>query len=461
MKKFLLEIIVFVCGAVVMAFEILGSRVLGPYVGTSISVWTSIIGVILGSLSLGYWLGGRIADRNPSFKTLSVIIFLSAVFIAISTLIKAFLLNFLLDFIIDIRWVSVIASLILFAIPSILLGMVSPYAVKLKIKSLSKSGSTAGNLYAISTLGSITGTFLAGFYLIPNFKITNILYILSLTLIFFSTIMYLTFWKKQKFPVSLFNLVLILFFIFSNSCVQHKNDKPIKIAISKANSTKHNGTYAKWLKSVDSTIICINMYNIAKDSVIEILKNCSGLLLTGGTDVYSGQYNKEYDTARCEEPNLKRDSLEFLLIENAIKLKMPVLGICRGEQILNVALGGSLIIDIPTDFDTLVTHRCNDAFDCFHEVQIDTCSLLFKICNTISGTVNSNHHQAIDRLADNLRATAHSDDNLIEAIEWKKPDEKSFLLGIQWHPERMEYNNELSLPIAKRFIEEVKIFSNK
>lgn len=191
MKKLFLEITVFVCGAVVMAFEIIGSRMLGPYVGTSIFVWTSIIGVILLSLSLGYLSGGRIADKNPRFTILSLIILLSGVFITFSTLIKDAVLEFLLENIYDIKIISVISSLILFSIPSILLGMVSPFAVRLKIKNLAKSGSTVGNLYAISTVGSITGTFLAGFYLIPGFRITNILYLFSITLVIISALLFI------------------------------------------------------------------------------------------------------------------------------------------------------------------------------------------------------------------------------------------------------------------------------
>ncbi len=183
MKKYFLEIVVFLCGAVVMAFEIIGSRMLGPYVGTSMLVWTSIIGVILLSLSVGYYWGGRIADKLPRPDILSFIIFVSALFIIFSTFLKDDILKLLLNLISNIKIVSVLASLILFTIPSVLLGMVSPYAARIKMKSIEKSGSTVGNLYAISTIGSILGVFLAGFYLIPNFKITNILLLLSIVLI--------------------------------------------------------------------------------------------------------------------------------------------------------------------------------------------------------------------------------------------------------------------------------------
>lgn len=183
MKKFTLEIVVFICGAVVMAYEIIGSRMLGPYVGTSMFVWTSIIGIILLSLSIGYILGGRIADKKPRADILSMFIFTSALFIILSTLLKDVLLNFLLSSISNIQVVSIIASILLFTIPSILLGMVSPFAARIKMKSVEKSGSTVGNLYAISTVGSIIGVFLAGFYFVPNFKITSILMLFAIALI--------------------------------------------------------------------------------------------------------------------------------------------------------------------------------------------------------------------------------------------------------------------------------------
>lgn len=183
MKKFTLEIVAFFCGAVVMAFEIVGSRMLGPYVGTSMFAWTSIIGVILLSLSIGYFWGGRIADMRPRADILSLFIFISALFIIITLVVKESVLEILLGSIDNIHIVSVIASLVLFAIPSILLGMVSPFAVRIKMKSLEKSGSTVGNLYAISTVGSIVGVFLAGFFLIPTLKITNILMLLAIVLI--------------------------------------------------------------------------------------------------------------------------------------------------------------------------------------------------------------------------------------------------------------------------------------
>lgn len=186
MGKYKLEIIVFISGAVVMIFELVGSRVLAPHLGSSIFTWTSLIGVILGSLSLGYWLGGKWADQGASYNTLGRILLIAGVLLALTNLFKDPFLILLTNIISDIRIASLIGALVLFALPSVLLGTVSPYAVKLKIINVETSGTTVGNLYALSTLGSIVGTFLAGFWLIPFFGSTRIIYILGLILVLIS-----------------------------------------------------------------------------------------------------------------------------------------------------------------------------------------------------------------------------------------------------------------------------------
>lgn len=190
LKTYKLEIAVFTAGAVVMVLELVGSRLLAPYLGTSIIVWTSLIGVILGSLSWGYWWGGRLADKNPNYKTFSLIFFWSAVFIgaaAVSNQIISLFISFLIR---DIRLGSLAAAFLIFALPSALLGMISPYAMRLKMKDMAHSGATAGNLYAISTIGSIVGTFLAGFFLIGYFGSINIVFILALVMAAASILVY-------------------------------------------------------------------------------------------------------------------------------------------------------------------------------------------------------------------------------------------------------------------------------
>src|SRR3989344_1046312 len=188
-KNYFLEFTVFICGAVVMIFELIGSRITGPYVGTSIYAWTSLIGVILASLSLGYYIGGLAADKRPETKPLATIIFLSAVAIVVAFFLKDLVSSSIILMPFSIELKSVFISIIIFAPTSVLLGMVSPYAVRLRIKDSEKAGRTVGNLYAISTLGSIFGTFLGGFYLIPNFGSNSSLFALSIILVITSALL--------------------------------------------------------------------------------------------------------------------------------------------------------------------------------------------------------------------------------------------------------------------------------
>lgn len=178
----MIEIAVFVCGAVVMTYEITGARILAPYIGTSIYIWTSLIGVVLASLSLGYWLGGRTADRSPRIAVLAAAVFAAASLVSLTILVKEPFLAFVavLPAALEVR--SLIASFFLFAPASVALGYVIPYATKLRIASLDRTGRTVGRLYALSTVGSITGTFAAGFLFVPALGSTRTLYLLAAAL---------------------------------------------------------------------------------------------------------------------------------------------------------------------------------------------------------------------------------------------------------------------------------------
>ncbi len=177
--KHKLSSVVFLCGASTMIMELVGSRIVAPYVGTSIFVWTNLIGVILGFLSLGYYWGGLTADKDPREKTFSHVILASAVWIALIALIHDPVLTAIQWGIGDVRLAALAAAVLLFAVPSVLLGMVLPYAVKIKTRSLDETGATVGGLYALSTAGSIAGTFLAGFVLLSYLGNTLILFMLS------------------------------------------------------------------------------------------------------------------------------------------------------------------------------------------------------------------------------------------------------------------------------------------
>jgi len=247
-------------------------------------------------------------------------------------------------------------------------------------------------------------------------------------------------------------LFLFLAFVILSGCVTNT-----KVQIALSRSSKN---YIEWLKRYDSTLILIDLDSLTIPVALKTLKSCSGLLLTGGEDVYPGWYGKESDTSGCTDMNRSRDSLEMALIAKALEMKMPVFGICRGHQILNVYLGGKNIIDIPRNFDTSVTHQCTDYLHCFHEVYIAPQSQLFMISQCDSAEVTSNHHQGIDFLATLLMASATSGDKLIEAIEWANPEGKSFLMAVQWHPERMEKTNPLSGPLASEFIRHIHRYSS-
>lgn len=206
-SNFLLEITVFICGALVMIYEIIGSRLLAPYIGASTYVWTSLIGVILAALSLGYWLGGKIADRKPDVKILAAVIFGAGGFVSVTILLKDLILSLLSTAPLGLEIKSVIAALLLFAPASILLGFVTPYAVKLKLAKFEDAGKTVGRLYALSTIGSIFGTFAAGFLLIPFVGSVRTLYLIGAALMGLSLLL-------APFVFSRLNFSILTVFVF-------------------------------------------------------------------------------------------------------------------------------------------------------------------------------------------------------------------------------------------------------
>jgi predicted membrane-bound spermidine synthase len=172
----MLHCCIFLCGAALMIIELTGSRILAPFLGTSLVVWTSLIGIILASLSLGAWWGGTLADRHPTTRLLGRIVLLSAWATAAIGLSKTWVLEFLQGAG-SLHTVAIVGTVALFAPAAILLGMVPPFAVRLCLADRDHGGRTSGSLYAISTIGSIVGTFLAGFVLIAWVGSTAILFI--------------------------------------------------------------------------------------------------------------------------------------------------------------------------------------------------------------------------------------------------------------------------------------------
>ena len=172
---------IFLCGAALMIIELTGSRILAPFLGTSLVVWTSLIGIILASLSLGAWWGGILADRRPQPRLLGRIVLLAAWATAAIGLSKTWVLETLQNTG-SLHAVAITATVALFAPAAILLGMVPPFAVRLCLQDREHGGRISGSLYAVSTIGSIVGTFLAGFVLIAWVGSTAILFITAAVL---------------------------------------------------------------------------------------------------------------------------------------------------------------------------------------------------------------------------------------------------------------------------------------
>jgi spermidine synthase len=198
---------VFVSGAVVMALELLGSRLLAPVFGNSIFVWGSLIGVVLAALSAGYYLGGKIADLKPDFQVLSITIFAAGLLVISLPALAPPLFDIVVKLEIGDRYSPLLATVAMLGPPSLLLGMVSPFAVRLAAKSFEKLGRVSGNLYALSTLGSIVGTFLTVFVLIPEFGVNKIILSLGATLL---VVAFLGLRFRMKILVLLLLLVLPL-----------------------------------------------------------------------------------------------------------------------------------------------------------------------------------------------------------------------------------------------------------
>lgn len=181
----------------------------------------------------------------------------------------------------------------------------------------------------------------------------------------------------------------------------------------------------------------------------EALATVDGILLTGGGDVEPGRYGFDDTEGLCEHLFEGRDEAELPIVEEIFARKLPTLAICRGMQFLNVTRNGSLIPDLPARY----SHEFDDDED-RHQVAIEPSSqLCSEVGDIVTGSVSSAHHQAIDRLGDGLRVVARAKDGVVEAVEWIDPREKPWLIAVQWHPERMSLDENLSGPLFRAFLE--------
>ena len=165
------------------------------------------------------------------------------------------------------------------------------------------------------------------------------------------------------------------------------------------------------------------------------LNDVAGLVLTGGEDMDPRLFGEQPHPA-AGEPHAARDAYELALARTAASLRIPTLAICRGAQIMNVALGGSLIQDLPSQQPSAIDHSpAGKRAERVHRVDVDASSKLARaVCSTLIFT-NSSHHQSVHQIGDNLRVTATAEDGVVEGIE--STDPAWWMVGVQWHPEEL------------------------
>lgn len=212
--------------------------------------------------------------------------------------------------------------------------------------------------------------------------------------------------------------------------------------------------YFNWIsQSVDIEVIKLGY----EDQNFEAVKRCHGLILTGGEDVHPRFYNKpDYVTRyHLDDIDEARDEFEWKLLDYAEKIKLPLLGICRGLQIANVFYGGTLIPDIPS-FGKPDHTKYSEGKDRHHSVAISEGSLLRDIAGTNAREVNSAHHQSVETVGKGLEINAISPDGIVEGLERKEKGDNSFLMLVQWHPERMiDQQGVFSGNIRDRFLKSI------
>jgi len=227
----------------------------------------------------------------------------------------------------------------------------------------------------------------------------------------------------------------------------------MRIGLTYTGTPEKHENYARWLQQGQEDIAVIRLSVEGGD-----MADCDALVLSGGVDIHPSFYGGDllYDEAPLAGWKQERDAFEKAALERAWATGKPVLGVCRGLQLINVSCGGTLVQDLGVLGDK--THQ-NRPADKEHEVMVERDSLLYGISGA-GGWINSAHHQAIDRLGKGLRVNSHAGDGVIEGIEWEEPEGRPFMLAVQWHPERMYVHGfkdrSLYAAIRDRFIEEIK-----
>lgn len=174
---------------------------------------------------------------------------------------------------------------------------------------------------------------------------------------------------------------------------------------------------------------------IPPDELAPMLDAVSGVIITGGEDIDPAEYGAAAHP-KCGPPHQLRDKCEIALVRQARERRLPTLAICRGIQAVNVAFGGTLVQDIPTQRPSDINHdQADQRASRLHAIAIERGSRLAAAVGATDVTVNSSHHQSVDTLAPGLKLTARAPDGIVEGVEW--PGDEWWMLGVQWHPEEL------------------------
>jgi predicted membrane-bound spermidine synthase len=217
-------LVAFVTGAIVMSFEMLGSRYLNPYFGSGIHTWAALISTVLAALTAGYFLGGWLADRRPSASILGVTVFIGSIYLLLLPSFAEYLLELALAAIDDIKIGSLVAALAIMFFPVTLLGMYSPFAIRLLLRSAQSSGMVSGTVYGISTTGSIVGTLGTTFFLLPSIGSRAITLTLGATGLIASALLIALPYLSRRALVVVAGTGLLAFFLASNAPVAHADE---------------------------------------------------------------------------------------------------------------------------------------------------------------------------------------------------------------------------------------------
>jgi len=230
----------------------------------------------------------------------------------------------------------------------------------------------------------------------------------------------------------------------------------MKLHIGLSYAPESNPKYGKYAIALRRAAAALG-YDITISDLSEhtkLISEIDGIVFTGGADVTPELYGKPELMQECDEIDPVRDTNEMHFAAEADKLALPILGICRGLQLLNVHYGGTLIADL--EHIGKPPHTKIEGVDRRHDVHLEPGKLLKRVSRALNGNVTSAHHQAIDSLAPGMAVNARSlADNVIEGIEWEDQSGKPYFLAVQWHPERMEFEEDLAGPLFESFLENV------